>query len=239
MTVMIKYITQTEPDYPERLRQYLGADAPDAIWTLGNLNLLTNAGGALWALFCSSRCPGAVILKTHEFAQHLREAGVPTIGGYHSPVEKECLRILLRGSQPIILCPARGLEKMRLRGEWKQPFAEGRLLLLSVFDEKHRRPTIQLTSRRNVVVAALADKVLIAHASEGGKTLGFAQRVLGWGKPVFTFAVATNTHLIQVGVQPLTPALGKAAESPPSAMTPTPALATSVINDDNKILYKG
>ena len=92
---------------------------------------------------------------------------------------------------------------MRLRGELKKPLSDGRLLILSTFDEKHRRPTIQLTSRRNAVVAALADKVLIAHASEGGKTLGFAQRVLEWGKPVFTFEVEGNAALLRLGAQPL------------------------------------
>ena len=108
-----------------------------------NIALLTDRGanlnGDIWALFCSSRCPAQIILKAHELAQQFRELGVPTIGGYHSPVEKECLRVLLRGSQPIILCPARSIENMRLSPAWKGALAEGRLLILSIFDSKHRR----------------------------------------------------------------------------------------------------
>lgn len=45
----------------------------------------------------------------------LRDAGVTVIGEFHSPMEKECLNILLRGSQPIIVCPARSLENMRIK----------------------------------------------------------------------------------------------------------------------------
>lgn len=54
------------------------------------------------ALFCSIRCPGDLILAAYDYAKKLRDAGTAVISGFHSPVEKECLRILLRGTQPII-----------------------------------------------------------------------------------------------------------------------------------------
>ena len=142
-----------------------------------------------------------IILKAHELAQQFRESGVPAIGGYHSPVEKECLRVLLRGSQPIILCPARSIENMRLSPAWKGALAEGRLLLLSIFDSKHRRSTAALAGQRNAFVAALADKICIAHASKGSKTLQFAQQVSEWGKPLFTFDTPANRSLFQCGAQ--------------------------------------
>lgn len=205
MTHPIERITQRDPNYPAQLKGYLKTDAPETIWARGNIALLTDRethlNGNLWALFCSSRCPGQIILKSHELAQQFRESGIPTIGGYHSPVEKECLRVLLRGSQPIILCPARSIENMRLNPAWKGRLAEGRLLLLSTFDSKHRRSTAALASQRNTFVAALADKICIAHASEGSKTLQFAQRISEWGKPLFTFDVPANRSLFQCGAQ--------------------------------------
>jgi predicted AAA+ superfamily ATPase len=45
------------------------------------------------------------VLRT--FALALREAGIPVIGGFHAPMEKECLDLLLRGTQPVVICPAR------------------------------------------------------------------------------------------------------------------------------------
>ena len=199
MTQPTERITQMDPNYPAQLKGYLKTEAPETIWVQGNTGLLTERD--LWALFCSGSCPAQVILKAHELAQQFRASGVPTIGGYHSPVEKECLRVLLRGSQPIILCPARSIENMRLNPAWKGGLAEGRLLLLSIFEGKHRRSTAALANQRNAFVAALADKICIAHASEGSKTLQFAQQISEWGKPLFTFDTPANRSLFQCGAQ--------------------------------------
>ena len=65
----------------------------------------------LLGFFCATRCPGNVILRTYDLALPLREAGVPVIGGFHTPMEKECLEVLLRGQQPVVICPARSIEQ--------------------------------------------------------------------------------------------------------------------------------
>ena len=67
---------------------------PDTYHT-GNLSLLDEK---LTALFCSNRCPGDLSLKTYDLARAMRDAGVPVIGGFQTPMEKECLRLLLQGS---------------------------------------------------------------------------------------------------------------------------------------------
>ncbi|RKU09610.1 hypothetical protein C6503_20880 [Candidatus Poribacteria bacterium] len=207
MIPSIQSITQTDTNYPKRLKKYLKADTPETIWTRGNINLLpgqnTGLNGDLWALFCSSKCPGEIILKAHNLAQTFKEREIPTIGGYHSPIEKECLRVLLRGVQPVLLCPARSIENMRLKPAWKDALSQERLLILSTFGSQHRRSTATLANQRNAFVAALADKICIAHAAEGSKTLEFAQVIVAWGKPVFTFETPANDALFQLGAQPL------------------------------------
>ncbi len=205
MTQPIQRITQKDPNYPAGLERYLKTETPETIWGRGNIDLLpgqnTTLNGDLWALFCSSKCPGEIILKAHDLAQRFKEIGIPTIGGYHSPVEQECLRVLLRGAQPILLCPARSIENMRLKSVWKDAFAENRLLILSVFGSHQRRSTAALANQRNAFVAALADKICIAHAAEGSKTLEFAQMIISWGKPVFTFDTPANKALFQLGAR--------------------------------------
>ena len=213
MTQSIQHITQKDTNYPTRLEQYLKTEIPETIWVHGNIGLLPGqnitSNGDLWALFCSSKCPGEIILKAHDLAQEFRKAGIPTIGGYHSPVEQECLRVLLRGSQPILLCPARSIKNMRLKPAWKDALTEKRLLILSIFEEHHRRSTAVLASQRNAFVAALADKICIAHAAEDSKILEFAQMVLAWGKPVFTFDTPANKALFQLGARQIEPFLHK------------------------------
>jgi len=207
----IQSITQTDTNYPKRLKKYLKTETPETIWARGNINLLpgqnTSANKDLWALFCSRKCPGELILKTHDLAQTFKERGIPTIGGYHSPIEQECLRVLLRGVQPILLCPARSIEKMRLKPAWKDALTDERLLILSTFESRHNRSTAALANRRNAFVAALADKICIAHAAEDSKTLEFAQMLLTWGKPVFTFETPANEALFQLGVQRMEPSV--------------------------------
>jgi hypothetical protein len=109
---------------------------PSAISTSLNLPLL--------GFFCSTKCPGNVIVHTYDLARTLRDAGVPVIGGFHSPMEKECLDLLLRGTQPIVICPARGIERMRLPATWHAPLSEARLLVISPFSGQYRRPKATL-----------------------------------------------------------------------------------------------
>jgi len=92
-------------------------------------------------------------------------------------VEKECLRILLRGSQPIIICPARSLEKLRLAVDWQKSLTDGRILILSCFTGGNHRATTSLAIRRNEFVAALADEVWFAHIVPGGKMQRLAHKI--------------------------------------------------------------
>src|SRR2546427_1298866 len=137
----IRRLGQGDPSYPPGLRPLLGDRALTTLTTLGNLDILRQKK---LALFCSVKCPGNLILQTYDLARALRDAGIPVIGGFHSPMEKECLALLLRGTQPVVVCPARGIENIRLPAAWKHPLAEGRLLILSPFERKHRRATAGL-----------------------------------------------------------------------------------------------
>jgi predicted Rossmann fold nucleotide-binding protein DprA/Smf involved in DNA uptake len=158
-------ITPGDAHWPRLLAERLGASVPSNLWAFGNLDILAQTKTAL---FCSARCPGDAILRAYDQAAKWRDAGRCIISGFHSPVEKECLRILLRGTQPIIICPARSLPK-RVPAEWKKPLADGRLLILSCFSTEEGRPTKELAARRNEFVAALADEVWFTHITPGGQ----------------------------------------------------------------------
>ncbi|MBI2985426.1 MAG: DNA-processing protein DprA [Deltaproteobacteria bacterium] len=195
-------LDRSDAAYPTALNHYFGKDAPLSVAVLGNLEILTHNK---LALFCSVKCPAKLILQTHDLAHALVQAGVTVIGGFHSPVEKESLRILLRGSQPVIICPARGLTRLRIPKEWKKPLDEGRLLFLSPFPDNRHRSDIQMSLYRNRFVAALADWILIPYAGPSSKTEQFCREILAWQKPVYTFSYTSNENLITLGARPLTP----------------------------------
>jgi hypothetical protein len=108
------------------------------LWGHGNRKLLQEP---LHAVLCSKSCPGDKIIEAIDLAQRWRVENRPLISGFHTPVEKECLRIFLRGPQHIVICPARGLDPFRLPTEWQQKFKRGELLIISPFHSSTRRPT--------------------------------------------------------------------------------------------------
>lgn len=173
-------IDRDAAEYPETLRSRLGTDAPGALVLLGNEALLRLRKTAL---FCSARTPGDAILRAHDAARRLRDDGITVISGFHSPIEEECLRTLIRGKQPIIVCPARAIEAMRVPLELRDAFDAGRVLFLSPFVERPTRITRESSIRRNEVVAALADDAYIAHVSPGGMTAKLAQSLASWDIP--------------------------------------------------------
>ena len=194
--MQISHLTRDQPGYPESLSRYLADEAPQRLTVIGKVELLNHEK---LALFCSVKCPGSIILKTYDLARELRERNATVIGGFHSPIEKEVLNVLLRGEGSIILCPARGIEKMRIRREYREPLDKGRLLLLSPFPEKVRRPTAATALFRNRLVAALAERILIAYAAPGSKTEAFPRELLAWHKLLYTLDDPNTANLVELG----------------------------------------
>ena len=196
-------ITVIQPknrDYPSPLRNKKTRELFPQIWALGNLDILKRP---LLGFFCSVKCPGDIILRTYDLARSLRDAGISVIGGFHSPIEKDCLDLLIKGTQPIILCPARSIENMLVRKIFRQPLDEGRLLFLSPFEKKIKRQTSQTSQLRNQFVAIMANAVFVAHAEGGGKIEEIFTEVLYLKKSLYTFESVYNQNLIKMGAQPI------------------------------------
>lgn len=170
--------------------------------TIGNRLLLSEP---LTALFCSARCPGGLILQTYDLARELRDAGVAIIGGFQTPMERECLRLLLRGRQPLVICPARSIAGMRIPASYRLGLAGGRLLIASALPPWARRATADLAARRNELVRSLAARVIVAHAAPGGRTEALARRAVAAGQPLFTLDSPANANLLALGARPLAP----------------------------------
>jgi predicted Rossmann fold nucleotide-binding protein DprA/Smf involved in DNA uptake len=173
-------LTYADAGWPNKLSERLGKTAPHKLDVIGPVNLLTVHKTAL---FCSARAPGDVILRAHDTARQLRDEGVTVVSGFHSPIEKDCLDILLRGEQAIIICLARAMEKIRLPSGWRSALDTGRLLILSPFKKRPTRPTVESARQRNELVAALADDVLIIHATPGGQIDKLSAMVNRWRIP--------------------------------------------------------
>ena len=134
--------------------------------------------------------------------KNIREAGITVISGFHSPMERECLNILLKGKQPIIFCPARSIDRMRIQSEYMKPLEGERLLILSPFTEKATRISAEKALERNRFIAAIGDSIFIPHAAPNSKTEQLCKELLTWNKPLFTLPSETNSNLIEMGIKP-------------------------------------
>lgn len=148
---------------PKRARHYA-----ETVSALGNIEILSIPDKL--ALFCSRKCPGSVVREVYDFAYKLRANNRTVIGGFQTPLEKECLRVFLNSSQNIVICPARSLDDLRIPGVWKTPIEQGRILLISHFPGTVRRVTSATAESRNRFAADLADEILFAHAAPGSST---------------------------------------------------------------------
>lgn len=147
---------------------------------MGNVALLEERKTAL---FSSAKCPGDAILHAHDRATAWRDEGRCVVSGFHSPVEQDCLRILLRGKQPVIVCPARAIPR-RIPADWQRALDGKRLLIVSPFGFHEKRISAALAERRNEFVASLAEEAWFAHIAPGGSMERLSRILAAKGIPL-------------------------------------------------------
>jgi predicted Rossmann fold nucleotide-binding protein DprA/Smf involved in DNA uptake len=188
-------VDRLSPDYPKALLN-LGAEKLFInLWRAGPVELLNHPAVGF---FCSSQCPGSVVLKTLDAITKMRDEGQVLIGGFHSVMEWECLRILLRGRQPVIWIPARSIAGMRLKPELQPAFTGGRLLILSPFapTPANARVTAVLAHQRNRFIGALADRIFVPHAAPASRTFEHCRELAAAGKKIMTLDDQVNDALL-------------------------------------------
>lgn len=85
------------------------------------------------AFFCSQSCPGDIILKAQDWADARGPESAPVIGGFHTSIERDVLRILLRGDAPVTLVLARAVQDYRMSPAIKVAVATGQAQIISPF----------------------------------------------------------------------------------------------------------
>lgn len=131
---------------------------------IGNTSILDLP---ITAFLCSRKVPPEAVLRCYDWAIAQREAGNCVISGFHSPLEKDVLRYLLKGRQPVALALARGMKQ-----SWEPPLQkaldDGRLLIISPFTEKTHRASADTAAVRNDLMIQLAGRVVVGYADPEG-----------------------------------------------------------------------
>jgi len=156
----LRAVPQGDAAYPQRLTTRLGPAAPATLSIIGDAAPLQ---GLMTGFLCSKETPGATILKAFDQAAAWRDTCVCVISGFHSPLEQQCLDILLRGKQPIVWVLARGIVTLRLPKPKRAALDDGRLTVVSPFPASESRTNADRARQRNRVAAALASEMVFAH----------------------------------------------------------------------------
>lgn len=151
------------------------------------------------AFFCSQSCPGDVILKAQDWANARGPGDAPVISGFHTSVERDVLRILLRGGAPVIQVLARALDGARLPATLRDAENAGGALIVSPFAATVRQTTARTAEKCNRYILTRAATILFAHASPGGKTEALAAEAITLGLSIETLKSPANTNLVALG----------------------------------------
>jgi predicted Rossmann fold nucleotide-binding protein DprA/Smf involved in DNA uptake len=152
------------------------------------------------AIFASVGCPRSIRASIEPVIRTLAEESIVIIGGFHSPAERACLPILLEGCCQVAIWLTGALSQEPMVTLFRDSIQAGRLTLIAPFspeDELHYSPQ-ERASRRNQLVAATAESLLILYAKQGGKIDYLCQRaMMEWVKPVYAINHPDNQRLIE------------------------------------------
>ena len=117
------------------------------------------------AFLASRRVAPQDVMRCYDWATEARDKGQCIMSGFHSALEKDVLRFLLRGKEPIILVLARRLWR-KIPEELRDPINEGRLLIVSPVSAA--RASASIATARNRWILAHAKSVFLGSLDPHG-----------------------------------------------------------------------
>ena len=198
-------ITRADTDYPKRLRERLGRQAPPVLYGAGEPSLLQEPGVAIVG---SRHVDEAALAYARTLGQRCVAAGVPVISGAAKGVDRAAMEGALdcEGGAAVAVV-ADSLERMIRAADVRRPIMERQLLLITPYHPRTRF-TVANAMGRNKLIYGLARFGVVVESSlrEGGTWAG-AQEVLRrrW-VPLFVRDVSDaakgNAALLSQGAQP-------------------------------------
>ncbi len=175
---------------------------PPKLWCAGEQRILNNR---LLGIISSRNGDADLAAKSAELLRQLASLkDVSFIGGWHSPLEREALRILSGNSAQIVFCVAKSLQRFIPSADIENRLKQGRALLITHCSPGVKRISREASLRRNHLVVGLAKALVVLSAPEGSSSLQLAKAALHCGKPVFTLEERVNKELelVEYGAWP-------------------------------------
>lgn len=149
---------------PPACSRRVSAEVVDRMVGAGETALLAEP---LLGLIASRECPGHVLLETLERVPEWIKVDRVIVSGFHSPLEQQVLRSVLRRNGRVVKVLARGMTDYRPMTEEREPLATGRMLIITAYPPEIRRTTRETALGRNQLVLALASEIVAPYVADG------------------------------------------------------------------------
>ena len=176
-------IMENDSDYPEPLKKYMGNKSPEIIFLLGEKAILNQPS----IMICGPRESSDVGLDIARKCGNLvAEQGLTVASGYARGVDKAAhLGVLEAGGETLAFLPY-GLSRFRVSQALTDSFDPGKVCVASEVP-----PTYGFTRRnalrRNKMLAAISEVVIVVEPSDSGGTWYSASRAMRMKKPLYYF----------------------------------------------------
>ena len=198
---MVRGSEVREIEAPANLKSFFHGKPP-SLWCRGDLTILNHT---LLGIISARQVDSDLASESSQLLKQLVfMKDVSFVGGWHSPLEEEALRIVLAQEASIIFCVAKSLDRFVPSIELGSRVSQGQALLLTHCSPKAKRITRDASMRRNQLVVELAKAILILSAPEGSASLNLARSALRQGKTVHTLEHRLNKDLLIAGAVPAT-----------------------------------
>lgn len=203
-TMAGKVLLVGQPDYPRRILETAGADAPPVLYASGNLELLKSEAFAI----IGTRRPSRVGREAaQEYARGLVRRGMVIVSGNAPGIDAVSHAAALQAGGGTIVFPPAPLDQFS--PTFEVPQERGELLILSPFAPGSEIQPYNFL-RRNTLVAALCVGAFVAETGTRGGTLDTVRKLRELRRPYWATqlnpdAINFNAHqlLISGGAAPL------------------------------------
>ncbi len=156
-------MSRADAEYPQRLKERLGSNAPAVLYGCGNRELLDNGG---LAVVGSRNAANELLEYTKNVGRLVAESGCTIVSGAARGVDQAAmLGALRRGGTVVGVLPG-NLEREALNAKHREMLIEGNLVLISPNDPKARF-SVGNAMARNKLIYALADAGLVIESGYG------------------------------------------------------------------------
>lgn len=175
------------PQYPERLKNVLGDDAPPYLFVKGNKNLLKNIGVG----FCGARSSSARGLSiAAKCSEMLVNHGFNVVSGYAKGVDIAAHSAALKSNGMTTIVLAEGILRFCEKEEVKGLLNDNNHIIVSQFP-----PNLTWIARnamqRNHLIIALSDAMILIEAGASGGTFAAGEATLKHNQPLFVVDYAS------------------------------------------------